>query len=45
MADRALVMARGRLAATFEGDAITEQNLADASVLKPPEDAAKDYAV
>ena len=33
MADRALVMARGRLAATFEGAAITEQNLADASVM------------
>ncbi len=35
MADRALVMARGRLVATFAGDAITEQNLADASVSVP----------
>ena len=35
MADRALVMARGRLVATFEGAAITEQNLADASVMAP----------
>jgi len=35
MADRALVMARGRLVATFEGAAITEQNLADASVSAP----------
>jgi erythritol transport system ATP-binding protein len=32
MADRALVMARGRLAGTFEGDEITESHLADASV-------------
>jgi ABC-type sugar transport system ATPase subunit len=33
MADRAFVMARGRLAGEFENEAITEKNLADASVL------------
>ena len=35
MADRALVMARGRLSGSFEGDDVSEQNLADASVLPP----------
>jgi erythritol transport system ATP-binding protein len=35
MANRALVMARGRLSGSFEGDDVSEQNLADASVLPP----------
>ncbi len=39
MADRALVMARGRLTGEFAADAITEQNLAKASVLTAGQDA------
>ena len=35
LADRALVMARGRLTAALEGKDITEQHLADASVIAP----------
>ena len=36
MADRALVMARGRITGSFTGDAITEHNLADASIKTNP---------
>jgi erythritol transport system ATP-binding protein len=39
MADRALVMARGRVTGEFAAASITAQNLADASVIAPSRDA------
>jgi erythritol transport system ATP-binding protein len=44
MADRALVMARGRLTASFEGTEITAQQLADASVKPTPLVHPEDHA-
>jgi len=35
MADRAIVMTRGRITGEFTGDSLTEQHLAAASVLMP----------
>jgi len=44
LADRAIVMARGRQTAMFEGPEITAQHLADASVQTPSETESNEYA-